>query len=324
MDAEAVVLWTQEEVPSDADLLAVWGYSATDVWAVGFGGTVLHYDGIAWTEEVSTTTITLTSVGGLPEDPDADPPGVLGSVFAVGWGGTIIERNAAGTWGPAVKTAGSTQTEDLFSVFVGDNDSALAVGDGGRIWVWDGMIWSLARFAVPGEFSGELIEPKGVLKGVWSGNGNRYYITGSGGAAYRSGGVANSFEALDTRVSDPLRGVWGTGNNNVITVGLERLVLRFSNRWRRVDPDDLVTIPRVFFMDVSGTSQDDVTVVGWQGTVARFDGESWVREVTEVEQDLRGVWSDPATGLTFAVGSQGTILRRDPPPPPDGGVDAGM
>jgi hypothetical protein len=26
----------------------MWGTSATDVWAVGLGGTTLHYDGVSW------------------------------------------------------------------------------------------------------------------------------------------------------------------------------------------------------------------------------------------------------------------------------------
>ena len=46
---------------------------------------------------------------------------------------------------------------------------------------------------------------------------------------------------------------------------------------------------------------------------ARLDG-AWIAEDTTVESDLRGVWVDAETGLTFAVGSAGTVLRREEPP----------
>lgn len=40
--------WSVVPSPTSADLHAIWGSSANDVWAVGDGGTVLHYDGTEW------------------------------------------------------------------------------------------------------------------------------------------------------------------------------------------------------------------------------------------------------------------------------------
>src|SRR5262249_27816784 len=38
------------------DLKALWGTSATDVWAVGANGAIVHYDGKTWTPQKSGVT----------------------------------------------------------------------------------------------------------------------------------------------------------------------------------------------------------------------------------------------------------------------------
>jgi hypothetical protein len=46
------------------DLFAVWGTSASDVYAAGRRGVILHYDGKAWTKMASGTTKGLYAIGG--------------------------------------------------------------------------------------------------------------------------------------------------------------------------------------------------------------------------------------------------------------------
>jgi hypothetical protein len=45
-------------------LRAVWGTSPSNVWSVGNGGTIVHYDGQQWSTVASGTTEDLTSVWG--------------------------------------------------------------------------------------------------------------------------------------------------------------------------------------------------------------------------------------------------------------------
>jgi hypothetical protein len=49
-------------VPTGADLLDVWGSGPSDVWIVGAGGTVLHFDGQSFTPITSGTTVDLRAV----------------------------------------------------------------------------------------------------------------------------------------------------------------------------------------------------------------------------------------------------------------------
>ena len=75
--------WTPMIVPPVRQLMDVWGTSGTDVYAVG-DGTILHYDGSAWTEMEPMERL-LTGVWGSSAV----------DVFAVGGGGTILHGTPA-------------------------------------------------------------------------------------------------------------------------------------------------------------------------------------------------------------------------------------
>ncbi|WP_437718353.1 hypothetical protein WMF45_19170 [Sorangium sp. So ce448] len=50
--------------PTSVLLGGVWGSGPRDVFAVGSGGALLHYDGISWLTLNSTTNSTLNAVWG--------------------------------------------------------------------------------------------------------------------------------------------------------------------------------------------------------------------------------------------------------------------
>ena len=61
----------------------VWGTSGTNVFAVGLGGTILHYDGVSWTAQSSGTTKTLNGIWGTSAGD---------TIFVVGDSGTVRRR----------------------------------------------------------------------------------------------------------------------------------------------------------------------------------------------------------------------------------------
>ena len=63
-----------------SELYGVWGTSSSDVFAVGFTGTILHYDGKKWSAMTSNTTYDLLSIWGASSS----------DIFAVGNGGIIL------------------------------------------------------------------------------------------------------------------------------------------------------------------------------------------------------------------------------------------
>src|SRR5208283_2419895 len=57
--------WTwQNPLPQGNAILTVWGSSATDVFAVGLGGTIMHYNGSTWSAMNSGSTNDLVGVWG--------------------------------------------------------------------------------------------------------------------------------------------------------------------------------------------------------------------------------------------------------------------
>ncbi len=85
----------QNPLPQGNKLYGVWGSSATDVFAVGYVGTILHYNGSAWSAMSSGTTEYLHGVWGSSAI----------DVFAVGISGTILHYNGS-AW--SAMTSGTT------------------------------------------------------------------------------------------------------------------------------------------------------------------------------------------------------------------------
>lgn len=71
-----------------ARLCGMCGRSGSDVYAVGNAGTILHFDGDAWTAMTSGTSSDLFGVAGSTG----------GDVFAVGQGGLILGFDGAHWW----------------------------------------------------------------------------------------------------------------------------------------------------------------------------------------------------------------------------------
>jgi hypothetical protein len=67
--------------PAAAALVGLWGSGPNDIFAVGKGGAILHYDGSDWTPEAVPTSADLRAVWGA-----------AGEVLAVGASGTILHR----------------------------------------------------------------------------------------------------------------------------------------------------------------------------------------------------------------------------------------
>lgn len=87
------------------DLYGVWSVSASDVFVVGAGGTILRYSD-AWSAETSPTTQTLHAVWATAG----------GQAFAVGASGTILHRDGA-IW----SAIASPTTVDLTGVWGGSD-----------------------------------------------------------------------------------------------------------------------------------------------------------------------------------------------------------
>ncbi len=118
---------------TDADLRSVFMLNATDGWAVGQGGTILHWDGAVWETVESSILSWLASVHMV----DANDG------WAVGEGGIIIHWN-----GTAWSEVASPTLDTLYGVYMVNATDGWAVGGtpGGSpsavIIRWNGTAWN--------------------------------------------------------------------------------------------------------------------------------------------------------------------------------------
>ena len=105
-------------LPLGNDLFRLWGSDARNVWSVGWGGTILKWNGSAWSPQSSGTAEHLVGVWGS----DAS------NVWAVGFNGTILKWNGS-AWSPQ----SSGTTEHLYGVWGSDASNVWVVGTNGTI-----------------------------------------------------------------------------------------------------------------------------------------------------------------------------------------------
>ncbi|MFC2009669.1 hypothetical protein ACFLT3_01935, partial [Chloroflexota bacterium] len=111
------LLWSSMSIGTGKWLNGIWGSSSSDVFAVGYEGTILHYDGSEWSEMSSGTTEHLQAVWGSSSS----------DVFAVGYEGTILHYDGS-SW--SAMTSGTTRA--LKAVWGSSPSDVFAVG--GTFW----------------------------------------------------------------------------------------------------------------------------------------------------------------------------------------------
>src|SRR5439155_1520783 len=102
-----VLRWLYDPVVDGADLAAVWSASAGNAFAVGDAGKILHYNGTAWSVQV-----TGTQANGQPVFFSSVWGGSGADVYAVGDFGAIAHYN-----GTSWAFQPSPTTADLFGVW---------------------------------------------------------------------------------------------------------------------------------------------------------------------------------------------------------------
>lgn len=196
-----------------ADLGGVFSVAPDDVWAVGAGGTVLHYDG-CWHVEPSPTSAGLRAVWAAPG----------GVVFAVGEARTIVRRSASGTWSSMTAPVTAPVFEDMRGVWGAAPDEVWATV-GTQILLWNGTDWQVTFDRMAGD-----------LGAVWGRSRDDVYVVGSGnepdgdyasvilhwnGYEWREGYACNpegtryASGGFSTRAID----VWGTAEGSVWATG---------------------------------------------------------------------------------------------------------
>lgn len=300
--------WSPVALPSSLPntVSNVFGSATDDVWAVGYNGTVAHWDGASWRDfsyTAGTTGITSSALwsgwSGGPDD-----VWVGGDSALLHWNGstwTDHSRNADGTplFSSSVKAFWGT-SRDLWAVG--------GVGYGSLLLHWNGETWTKA--AHPGT---------GSLSAVWGSGPDDVWASGT--SLLHWNGVAWQDKTLTADgtwvMTGNAPGLWGFGPNSVIAVGSSGTLLWDGNAWTNVYP----TLPMTTYGGVGGSSASDVWAVGAYGNVLHFDGSRWQDRTPRnadgtklTTQTLRGIWAS-GPGDAWATGGvtdgAATILHWD-------------
>ncbi|AKU94962.1 Type IV fimbrial biogenesis protein PilY1 [Labilithrix luteola] len=295
------------EVPTGVEgrntLLDVWGSSAQDVWAVGSGGTVIHWDGAAWTRVPIPWKDTLRSVGGSG----------VSDVWIVSSLNVVLHSSGFGT------AAGFKLQPLLYPVDPTNRSGAIlskvwasGAGNlfvGGDPWISapsvpSDSLWRF-RFGASADQAWEPVStfcrtlPCGRVDGIWGTSASDVWVVGENGAVRRSKGPvgdggAEQWSTMETtRTTADLHGIWGSSASDVWIVGDRGTIRHWSNdasqSWAIVPSSTTRDLRAVW-----GTGPSDAWAVGDGGTILHWDGASW-RSVTTTlpagsQLRLNGVW----------------------------------
>jgi photosystem II stability/assembly factor-like uncharacterized protein len=301
--------------PCHHDLRSVDMISATEGWAVGGSGTILHWQNGAWSRVTSPTKYDLESVSMISTTDG----------WAGGWGGRILHWNgsiwelapqldqfvflamdmisategwAAGLQGIAHWNGGTwaqvASINNLYGVDMLSEKDGWAVGYGGAIYRWNGTTW--VAVTSPSSESLNSISMVSETDG---------WIVGSNGTILRWNG--STWSAVASPTSNYLRSVRMLSATEGWAVGSywDGTILHWNGSvWSQV----LTTPYWPSSIDVTSASQ--VWVVGSGGLIMQYDEGKWTTLSHPTTSGLEAVQMiSPTNGWT--VGQRGTILHWD-------------
>lgn len=266
--------------PERLTLWAVWGSSPNDVWIVGYGattlkGTMLHWNGTAWSPDTSGPRPPMFAVRGSgPSD-----------LWAMGDWGTILHRSGS-TWSTV-----SSGTESTFNGIWGSGSSDVwAIEFPSTMRHWDGIRWSTD------------IKTDGHLTAVWGTGPQDVWAVGTKTTIHWDGSVWST----TGNEGSVLLGIWGSGANDVWAVGGAGAIVHWDgSRWLAFPGATSMALNGVW-----GTGPSDVWAVGDNGTIVHWDGAAWLAFSSGTNQQLNAVWGSGPNDV-WVVGYGSTILHWD-------------
>ena len=184
--------WTAPDSHTSDAIYGVYAASNTDIFAAGFRGLILHYDGSNWSTMLPSAPVSsFTAIDGSGGD----------DVFASGYVGKIYHYD--GTSWNEMETPTSNA---LYDLQVLSSTEAYAVGEAGTFLHYDGSKWTL----LDGPTMNDLIH-------VWAKDASHVYAMTGKAELFRYDG--NSWSDY-TRLPGPyMHDLWGSADGRLFAAG---------------------------------------------------------------------------------------------------------
>jgi len=288
-----ILQYNPDPDPNANQLRAVWGPSATEVFAVGDYGTILYTsdNGATWAAMTSGLTVNIYGVWGSS----------AANVFAVGDSGNIRKYDGS-TW--SAMTSGTTKR--LRDLWGSAANNVIAVGEDGTIRKYNGTSWGSMT-------SGTTL----TLQGVWGSSATNIFAVGGAKDGQTGSAIVQKYNGtawsnILTYTSIPrFHDAWGTSDTNVYVVGEAGTILHTTDGGTNWTAMPVPTgVNTVTLRDIWGTSDSDIFAVGDGpavpngSTILHYDGSAW--SIMSHPRDdkvvrLHGVWGSDTDNF-FAVG----------------------
>lgn len=282
---------------SNAKLYGIWGRNEKEIFAVGQGGQIMHYDGKLWSTKNSIETNDLFAVWGQGT-----------KAWAVGEGIDLVYD------GTSWSNLSSSSTYSL---------RGLWGAPGGKYLYAVGALTYMIRYLSLTNDStywstGYLPDKtEDAMYGVWGLSDNEVYIVGDNGIILRcsqscisSSYSSSKYTPMTSNTTANLRSIYGFSSNEIYAVGFDGVVLFYNGKnWIK---QDLKT--QNYFYGVWGSSANDVYVVGHpifktDESIFHFDGTQWTKRPPPQTSSLNAIWGTSSTNVYVVSNNQ--ILHYD-------------
>ncbi|HEY1954092.1 MAG TPA: hypothetical protein VGH28_00720 [Polyangiaceae bacterium] len=286
--------WVWEsDVPATGTLKAIWAASATDVWAGGDNGLMLHWNGSAWSKVDAATISHVSGIWGTSANDVWATAGGIGGTNAnnlVHWNGQAWSPvdpgttiNLASVWG--------TSPSDVYAVG--------ASGVAGTVIHFDGATWSSlfdSGEMAPSGVAGSGASDVWVVGGNFSWAGNQFILHGA----------SSGFSPVSSGVTQSLGSVFASSSNDAWAKGAAGLF-----HWNGTSWSPVPTTLGLGEGGVWGLGADAVFAVGGAQQIDAWNGSSWsTAHDDKIGAALYAVGGSDASHL-WAVGDDATIMRFD-------------
>lgn len=269
--------WCRVAEGATDGFFAVWGSSATDVWAAGEFGILAHFDGDRWTVLEPIWSGDVFQIGGTSAT----------DVWAVGdeawhFDGTSWEHRA------------HPGEEILVSLYAAAPDDVWLLGD------FSGMLrWNGAEFSTVPAFTARTVED------LWGFGADDLYTVGGLGEVSHYDGASWS---IPYEGRTDLWRLWGSAPDNMWACGYQGYVARR-------DVTGWVDVPRfgldTLMLAVWGAGADDVWFSTGDSRIHHHGGGVWTDQgVVLANERAHGLWASSPSDL-WAVGWAGGVTHFD-------------
>ncbi|MCP4113955.1 MAG: hypothetical protein GY737_00870 [Desulfobacteraceae bacterium] len=308
-------------------LRGVWGTAADNVYVVGDGGVLLHYDGEDWTlTHPRGWTGDLNAIWGIADD-QRSCGNDKGKFVVAGDGGKVMVYQS-GRWHDCPHY-GYKSSQNLYALWGtrwnhfdaygqdrsnpynwGSCSPQRRLQDAEIYWNYEGLnfrsLWATEYYYGRRWDQNILCGNRRFQTRFWNG---RHWVYGW----VEKGFIFHEFFPDPVYFSQKLAGVWGSSFENVYTVGENGSMWR--NTSGKINKDrkwvQQTGIPiKNNLNGIYGIGEDYIYAVGDDGTIIFNGGSGWEKIPTDNLPglgDLYSVWSNEKTGL-FAVGEHGKVV----------------